>query len=69
MLLSHAHTHALTAASFSGSAAYLGNFLNLSAHPSALEVMCGGVLPMLNKTPFAIINNITGIQNVKPLEQ
>ena len=69
VLLCPAHTHPLTAASFSGSAAYLGNFLNLSVHPAALEGMYGGVLPMLNKTPFAIINNITGIQNVKPLEQ
>ena len=27
------------------------------------------VLSMLSKTPFAIINNITVIQNMEPLEQ
>lgn len=58
-----------TAASFNGSAAYQGSFVNLSAQPSALKVMYGEVLPMLNKIPFATINNITVIQYMKPLEQ
>ena len=59
----------LTAVSFNCPAAYLGTFVNMSAHLSTLKVMYGGVLPMLKKTPFAITNNITGIQNAKPLEQ
>lgn len=62
--------HALfMAASFNGSATYQGSFVNLSAHTPTLKVMYGEVLPMLNKIPFVIINNITVvIQYTKPLE-
>lgn len=58
-----------TATFFNRSAAYQGSSVNLSAHPSALKVMYGGVLPVLNKVPFAIIKNITVIQYMKPLER
>lgn len=62
--------HALfMAASFNGSATYHRSFVNLSAHLPTLKVMYGEVFPMLNKIPFAIINNITVIQYTKPLEQ
>lgn len=67
--MSHPHALPFMAAFCNGSAVCLGSFVNLSACSSALKVMYGGNSAYAKYDPFAITNNITVIQNVKPLEQ